>query len=286
MTSPRISGATRVAGVIGHPVHHSLSPALHNAAFAASELDWRFLAFDVAPGDGAAAVAAMRTLGISGLAVTMPHKAEVASAVDELDPASASLRSVNTVVLRDDESTLGVSTDGDGFVNAVAAEGFEVAGKRIVVLGAGGAARSIIDALGRSGAADIAIVNRSLDTATSAADLTIAARVGSTDDVASADLLINTTPVGMGSAPGAPEIPVDVAVLRSDLAVADIVYHPLETPLLHVARTRGATTFDGLGMLVHQAALQQQLWTGILPDTAVLRAAALAALAIRSTSDR
>jgi shikimate dehydrogenase len=277
----KISGGTRLAGVIGSPVRHSLSPALHNAAFEAGGLDWRFLAFDVAPGDGAAAVTAMRTFGIGGLAITMPLKAEVAAAVDELDPASASLRSVNTVVLRPDGSTLGVSTDGDGFLAALGADGFTVAGKRIVVLGAGGASRSIVDALGRSGAADIVIVNRSRETAASAAALTPAARVGTPDDVADADLLVNTTPVGMGAAPDTRELPLDAGLLRDDLAVADIVYHPLTTALLRAAEEIGSRTFDGLGMLVHQAVLQQQLWTGVLPEPAVLRAAALAELASR-----
>ena len=273
-----ITGATRVAAVIGSPVRHSLSPALHNAGFAASGLDWRMLAFEVAAGDGAAAVAAMRTLGIAGLAVTMPHKADVAAAVDELDPSAAMLRSVNTVVLRDDGSTLGASTDGPGFVDSLAAAGFAVAGRRVVVLGAGGAARSIVAALGAAEAADVALVNRTPDTAEACAALAPVARVGSTADVDAADLLVNTTPVGMGSDGG---LPVDPSVLRPDLAVCDIVYHPLDTPLLAAARELGAQTIDGLGMLVHQAVYQQVLWTGRAPDPAVLRAAAETALAAR-----
>ena len=132
-----ITATTRTVGVIGSPVRHSLSPALHNAAFAASGLDWRMLAFEVAPGQGAAAVAAMRALGIGGLAVTMPHKADVADAVDELDPAARALRSVNTVVLRDDGTTVGASTDGAGFVDSLTAAGYLVAGRRVVVVGAG-----------------------------------------------------------------------------------------------------------------------------------------------------
>lgn len=277
----QITGLTRVAAVIGSPVQHSLSPALHNAAFAASGLDWRFLAFEVAPGEGRAAVAAMQTLGISGLAVTMPHKADVAQAVDELDPASRSLRSVNTVLLRPDGTTYGVSTDGAGFVNSLAAAGFQVAGKHVVVLGAGAAARSIIDALGRAGASDIAIVNRTAQAAADATQLATAARVGSPADAATAHLLVNTTPVGMGSGVQDATLPVAVTLLRPNLAVADIVYHPLDTPLLRAAGAVGAATFDGLGMLVHQAALQQRLWTGITPDVNVLRAAALAELGVR-----
>lgn len=277
MTAP-ITGATRLAAVIGHPVRHSLSPALHNAAFEAAGLDWRFVAFDVGPGGGRDAVAAMRTLGIGGLAVTMPHKADVAASVDEVDVAAAALQSVNTVVLRDDGSTFGVSTDGQGFVDSLRAADVELAQRRIVVLGAGGAARSIVDALGRAGVADIAIVNRTDDHARSAAELAPSARVGTTGDLAAADVLVHTTSVGMGT----DELPIDPSLLHERLAVADIVYHPLRTALLGAAEAVGATTVDGLGMLVHQAAIQQVLWTGVRPDPAVMRGAALAELARRS----
>jgi shikimate dehydrogenase len=223
------------------------------------------------------AVAAMRTLGIAGLAVTMPHKADVATAVHELDPNARALRSVNTVVLRPDGTTLGASTDGDGFVDSLAAAGYEVAGRRVVVLGAGGAARAIVVALGDAGAADIAVLNRTVPTAHEAATLTPTARAGTIDDVAGADLLVNATPVGMG----ADELPLDAGLLHAGLTVADIVYHPLETALLRAAAQAGCAVVDGLGMLVHQAVRQQQLWTGQRPDPAVLRAAAVAELAGR-----
>jgi shikimate dehydrogenase len=272
-----ITAATRVVGVIGSPVRHSLSPALHNAAFAAAGLDWRMLAFEVAPGEGAAAVTALRVLGIAGFAVTMPHKAEVATAVAELDSTAAALRSVNTVVLRPDGTTFGASTDGGGFVDSLTAAGYEVAGRRVVVLGAGGAARSIVVALAEAGAADIAVVNRSATAALEAAALTPVARVGTIDDVAQAEVLVNTTPVGMGTE----ELPLDASLLHDRLTVADIVYHPLETALLRAARERGLRIVDGLGMLVHQAVRQQRLWTGHSPDPAVLRAAAQAELAAR-----
>ncbi len=272
-----ISGATRLAAVIGSPVRHSLSPALHNAAFAAAGLDWRFLAFDVAPGRAADAIAAMRTLGIAGLAVTTPHKADVAAAVDEVDAAAAALRSVNTVLLRDDGSTFGASTDGEGFVDAVRAAGVDPDGARVVVLGAGGAARSIVDALGRAGVADLAVVNRSEANAEAAAALAPMGRIGSTDDIAGADLLVNATSVGMGN----DDLPLDDALLHAGLTVADIVYHPLHTSLLRAAAATGARCVDGLGMLVHQACRQQLLWTGHAPDPAEIRAAAMAELAMR-----
>lgn len=273
-----ITGATRVAAVVGSPVRHSLSPALHNAVFTAAGLDWRMVPFEVGAGSGAALIAAVRTLGIAGLAVTMPLKAEVAAAVDELDPAAAALRSANTVVVREDGSTFGASTDGAGFVDSLAAAGYQVAGHRIVLLGAGGAARSIVHALGVAGAADVAVVNRTEATAADAAALAAVSRVGTAVDVEGADLLVNTTPVGMGASGG---LPIDATLLRPDLAVCDIVYHPLETPLLKAARAVGAQAIDGLGMLVHQAVHQQILWTGRVPDPIVMRAAAEAELAAR-----
>jgi shikimate dehydrogenase len=275
--SDAITGSTRLAAVIGSPVRHSLSPALHNAAFRAARLDWRFVAFEVAPGGGPDAVQAMRTLGIAGLAVTAPHKADVAAAVDEVDAAASALRSVNTVVLRDDGSTFGASTDGDGFVDSLRAAGFDPQSARAVVLGAGGAGRAIVDALGRAGAADIAIVNRDSARAVEAAVLAPTARVGSFADVAGAQLLVNATSVGMGS----DETPLDPALLHDGLCVADIVYHPRHTALLRAAAGAGAGTVDGLGMLVHQAVRQQVLWTGAAPDPGVIRAAAEAELASR-----
>ena len=271
------SASTRVAAVIGTPVRHSLSPALHNAAFRAGGLDWTFVAFEVAPGDGAAAVRAMCTLGISGLAVTMPHKADVAAAVDEVDTAAEALQSVNTVLLRDDATTFGASTDGAGLVWSLTASGVTVQDRRIAVVGAGAAARSVVDAIGRSGAAEITVVNRSADRAEAAAALADRARVGRAADLAAADIVINATSVGMG----ADDVPFDPELISARHVVVDLVYHPLETALLRAARERGAAALDGLGMLVHQAALQQVLWTGVEPDVAVMRAAAEAELASR-----
>lgn len=259
-------------------MRHSLSPALHNAVFEATGLDWRFVAFDVPAGRAGEAIAAMKVLGIGGYAVTMPHKADAARAVDEIDLAARALGSVNTIVLRADGSTFGASTDGQGLIESVLHSGHSLSGARVVVLGAGGAARSIIDALGRAGVADIAIVNRTRDAAERAVELCAVARVGTPGDVEGASLLVNATSVGMGH----DDLPIEPALLRHDLVVADIVYHPLDTALLRAAAAAGASTIDGLGMLVHQAVLQQQLWTGQRPDPAVMRAAAEAELAARS----
>ncbi len=267
----------RVAAVIGSPVQHSLSPALHNAAFRHAGLDWVYVAFEVAPGSAAAALAAMRTLGLGGLSVTTPHKQDVAASVDELTPAAAALRSVNTVVWSGGR-LVGHSTDGAGFVASLAASGVELDGASVALVGAGAAARSVVDAVGRAGARDVAIVNRTVERAAESAALAPAARVGSPADITGADVVVNATSVGLGTS----DVPFDPALLRPGQVVADLVYHPLRTALLEAAEARGCSTVDGLGMLVHQAVLQQQLWTGMSPDPATMRAAALAELARRS----
>ena len=277
-----ISGSTRLAALIGAPVRHSLSPAIHNAAFRAAGLDWVYVALPVAAGGVPDALAGMRALGIGGLNVTMPHKEAAHDAMDVLDPAAAALRTVNTVVPLPDGRLAGYTTDGAGFLDALRIdEGVDVAGMRVVVIGAGGAARSVIDALARAGAARVIVVNRSPDNAVSAAAL--AGSVGSTGtmaDVVAADLVVNATPIGMGTE----AMPVDAASLRSGQIVTDLVYHPLDTALLRAARAAGATAVDGLGMLVHQAAHSFRLWTGVDAPVAVMREAAMTELAARRLS--
>ena len=190
----------RLAALIGSPVSHSLSPVIHQAGFDAAGVDWSYAAFDVAPGDGAAAVVAMRILGIAGMSVTMPHKHEVIAALDRLDPAAAALQSVNTISWSGDE-LVGSSTDGAGFVASLADAGVTVDGVSVAVIGAGGAARSVIDALGRAGASTIVVVNRTPQRAERAAELAAVARVGSADEISAADLVVNATNVGMGVTP-------------------------------------------------------------------------------------
>ncbi len=272
-----------LAVLIGSPVAHSMSPAIHRAAFAAAGIDWTYAALDVASGDGGAAVDAMRVLGIRGMSVTMPHKGDVAAAVDRLDPAAQSLQSVNTVSW-DGDQLVGSSTDGAGFVAALAEARVDVAGARVAVIGAGGAARSVIDALSRAGTKDITVLNRSEESAERAAQLSTAASVGIVSDVTRADIVVNATSVGMGvavDAAGPADLPCDPRLLHGAQTVVDLVYHPLRTAWLAAADELGARTVDGLGMLVHQAALQQQIWLGRLPDVAVMRAAAESTLASR-----
>ena len=273
------SGLTTVVGVIGYPVRHSLSPAIHNAAFAALGLDWVYVAFPVPRGRGGAAVAAARDLGLAGLNVTMPHKEDVAAACDELTPDAAALRSVNTVVAQPGGRMLGDSTDGPGFLAALAEGGIAVVGRRSLVLGAGGAARAVVLALGRAGAGGVVVAARRLEAAASAALLAPSGRAVVLHDVdgevGGADLVVNATPLGMaGEGP-----PLDPARLGRAHVVVDLVYHPLETPLLAAARAQGARTSNGLGMLVHQAAQAFTLWTGAEAPLATMRQAAEAAIA-------
>jgi shikimate dehydrogenase len=269
------TGATRLAAVIGSPVRHSLSPVLHNAAFEAVGLDWVYVALEVAEGRVPEALAGMRALGIGGLSVTMPHKEAAAAACDRLAGDAAALGAVNCVVPDGDE-LVGHNTDGPGFVAALAADGVDPAGMACVVLGAGGAARAVALSLARAGAAEVAIVNRTAARAEQAVALLgevgrVVDPASAPDVVRAAGLVVNATSIGMGE-PSAAELPVDPAVLHEGQVVADIVYRPLETPFLHEARNRGATGVNGVPMLVHQAAVAFELWTGVAAPVAAMTA--------------
>jgi len=272
---PRLSGTTRLAAVIGAPIRHSLSPAIFNAAFECCELDWVYLAFEVPEGEARAALEAVRALGIGGLSVTMPHKDAVAELVEHCTPEAAALHAVNCVVPTGD-GFVGENTDGPGFLDSLRAEtGFDVAGRRTVVLGAGGAARAIVLALSRAGASEVSVVNRTPERAETAAALAgPVGRVSTGDAIGQADLVVNATSVGMGDG----RLPFDPAMLTAGQVVADIVYHPSPTPLVAAALDRGVVAVDGLGMLVHQAAHAFRLWTGVEPPIEVMTTAARAAL--------
>lgn len=274
------TGATRVAGVIGDPIRHSLSPVLHNAAFRALELDWIFLAFEVPEGEAAGAVAGMRALGLDGLSVTKPHKAAVATLVDRLSPTAEHLNAVNTVT-RQGTVLVGENTDGLGFLDALRLDqGFDPAGRRCVVRGAGGAGRAVILALAQAGAADVVVVaGRSLEKAATGAALAgTVGRVARAEEAAEADLVVNATSLGMAGE--AAEAVLDPSLLGPGQLVVDLVY-PV-TPFVEAARRRGATAVNGLGMLIHQAAHAFRMWTGEEPPTGVMSAAVLAALAERT----
>jgi shikimate dehydrogenase len=279
------TGATLVAGVLGDPVRHSLSPVLHNAAFRALGLDWAYLAFEVPAPQLPAAVAGVRALGLVGCNVTMPHKAGVAALVDRRSPVADALDAVNTVVRRGDELE-GHNTDGDGFLDALRIdEGVDPAGQRCLVLGAGGAARAVVLALAGAGAADVVVVNRTPSRAEAAATLAgPVGRVGGAEEAEGATLIVNATPVGMVHAapgPGGDALPIDPARLGPGQLVVDLVYDPPTTPLMVAAEHRGAAVANGLGMLVHQAAHAFTRWTGEPAPVPVMSAAVTAELVAR-----
>lgn len=255
-----IRGSTRVAGVIGDPVGHSRSPEIHNAGYAALGLDWVFVAFPTPPGRGAAAVDAMRTLGIAGLSVTMPHKRDAAAACDELTPTAAALGVVNAVCNRDG-TLVGDSTDGEGFLRALADQQIDPGATSVAVLGAGGAARAITHALGSAGAR-VTVVARRPEAAVAAAALAPGAGTADLDDldeiVARCDLLVNATPLGMRGE----DVPVSTESLAAVRLVFDTVYGDAETPLIARAKSAGVMGVDGIGMLVHQAAVAFESFTG------------------------
>ena len=279
-----VSGETRLAAVIGDPVRHSLSPCLMNAAFAETGLDWTCVAMEVPEGQASRALDGMRAMGIGGLSVTMPHKAAVASGVDDLTAGARALGAVNCIV-PDGDRLVGHNTDGAGFLDGLRHDsGIDVTGLRCVVLGAGGAARAVVHALGLAGAADVAVANRTAGRALRVAELAGVAghalessSVGGA--VAGADLVVNATSLGMaGSEAGHP---VDPDLVAAGAVVVDLIYHPPQSAWLAALRGRGVEAHNGLSMLVHQAAHAFTLWTGVEAPVAAMDAAARAALARR-----
>ena len=266
------------AGVIGFPVRHSLSPAICQAAFDELGLDWTYAAFEVAPGDADQALHHMRDRGMAGLSVTMPHKADVAAVVDELSPAAAALGVVNCVA-RDGDRLIGHNTDGAGFCDALVADGVELAGIGCAVVGAGGAARAVAAELARRGAAEVAVIARRPERAASAAELAgSGGTTASLGDIGQFRLVVNATPVGMAETEGAGNLPLDPDLLHPGQHVAELVYNPLQTPLLAECSRRGVPSSTGVGMLVHQAAHAVRTWTGAEPPIDAMTAAATAVL--------
>jgi shikimate dehydrogenase len=267
-----INGSTQIYGILGRPVAHSLSPAMHNAAFRELGLNAVYVAFPVA--DLAQAVAGLRGLQIRGASVTIPLKEEIIPLLDELDPQAAKMGAVNTVVNRDGR-LMGYNTDWLGALRALE-EKTDLAGKRVLILGAGGASRAIAFGIMEKGG-QVAITDVDRDRAL-ALSRQIWVEVVAPDYLSQypADILINATPVGMEPKTG--DIPIDPDLLGRFQVVMDIVYKPLETRLLHEAGAKGCQVIDGLRMLIHQATEQFTLWTGRPAPLEVMARAAYDAL--------
>jgi shikimate dehydrogenase len=263
-----LSGSTCVAGVVGGPrqVARSLSPAIHNAGYRALGLDWVYVGFPVAA-EGEDAVAVLRGLGRSGVAgfnVTMPHKLAAAAAVDRLAGQAAVVEAVNAVEVTGNE-LVGWNTDGEGLASFLVREtDTDLDGCSVVVIGAGGSARSVVSGLVLAGAGAVTVLARDPDRAAALAPMAGEASFRALPlssagaAVAGADVIVNATPVGQEGED--PLIPVDA--IRPGAVVVDLVYHPLETPLVQAASRAGAKAYGGLGMLVHQAALAFEIFTG------------------------
>ena len=269
-----MNGPPTVAAVIGDPVRHSRSPEIHNAAFAAAGLNWVYTKFEVPVGGGADALRAMRTMRLKGLSVTMPLKSEVVAAVDEMSDAVAALDAANCIVALPDGRLRAENTDVSGFVGALGADAdVEAEGKRVAVIGAGGAARAVVWGLAEAGATDIAVINRTALAAAVAADLGGAAgRVGSPADIVEADVVVNATSLGMGADRS---LPCDPSLLHAGQIAVDLIYEPAETAWLSALRDAGVEAHNGLSMLVHQAAAAFELWTNVDAPLEIMRDAVL-----------
>lgn len=274
-----ISGKTKLLALIGDPVGHSLSPAMHNASFAAEGLDYVYVALNVGAEDLPAAVRGAAALGLRGFNVTMPHKRSMVELVDELDEGAELSGAVNTVVI---EGTRlhGFNTDGPGMIEACREAGIALDDRRVLLLGAGGAAASIAAALCDAGVGGLQIVNRNPEHAAALAEKLRAAGkeaeievhpTGALDGSVRAPIIVNTTPLGMED--GDP-LPIPPEYLDRGTAVVDAVYRPgAETELVRQARARGATVVAGQRMLLYQGVLAQRLWTGHQPNVAAMDAA-------------
>jgi shikimate dehydrogenase len=270
---------------LGQPVAGNPTQFMMERAFAAAGLDWRYLTLEVPPEKLADAIRGLRALGFRGGNFTIPHKVAVIQHLDELSPAAELMGAVNCVN-RVGEKLFGENTDGKGFVQSLRTL-CDPAGKRVVMLGAGGAARAIAVELGLAGVAEITVVNRSRERGQQLVDL-LRDRVkvkaeltqlqGDYEIPQSAEIFINATSIGLGNA--AARVPVAVNSLRPELIVADVVFNPPDTWLIRTAAERGCKTLDGLGMLVNQAVIGFKIWTGVDPDPGVMRDALEEFLAI------
>ncbi|NLN17074.1 MAG: shikimate dehydrogenase [Firmicutes bacterium] len=263
-----ISASTKILGIIGWPVAHSLSPAMHNAAFAAMGLDWAYVPLPVRPGDLPRAIAGLLALGLRGANVTIPHKEEALKLMDQVSPGAELIGAVNTIVCEDGR-LIGHNTDGIGFLRSLEGK-WSPQGETVVILGAGGSARAIAMQLALTGVEEIHLINRNSSRACRLAE-EIEARLGvfargygwTAGDldriIGSCSLLVNATAFGMGDEK---ESLFPYEWLSAKTVVCDIVYTPRLTGLLKGAARQGCVTVDGLGMLLHQGAAALEIWSG------------------------
>jgi shikimate dehydrogenase len=269
-----------LVGAFGDPIAENPTGVMQEAAFRALGLDWRYLTIEVHADDLGAAVSGMRAMNFRGINLTIPHKVQVLRHLDEIAPDAALIGAVNTV-RRDGQRLVGENTDGKGFLRSLQAASIDPRGSSVVILGAGGAARAIAVELALAGASHITVVNRSVERGRALAD-GLARIEGTASDfepwVSShrvpdgTEILVNATSIGLF--PGIEAMPdVDVATIRPGMVVCDVIPNPPRTRFLALAAERGATTLDGLGMLVYQGAIAFTMWTGREAPTDVMHRA-------------
>lgn len=252
--------------VVGDPIAHSLSPFMHDLWFQEHGIDATYIPIHAEPAGLQKAFNAMKTLGISGLNVTLPHKSSIISFLDRLDETAVKMNAVNTVTF-DGRQAVGWNTDGDGFVRSLAAQPV-VLNEKILIIGAGGAARGIAFALKRAKFLDVTIANRTFRRADELAQATGSAAMTLKDaELALGEftIIIQTTSVGLAKDE---RLPLSLEHAAAGSLVADIIYNPLETPFLKAAKEKDCKTLNGVGMFVYQGAIAFEKWTGIKPDTA------------------
>jgi shikimate dehydrogenase len=281
-----------LVAVLGQPVAENPTSVMQEAAFAAAGLNWRYLTIEVPPEKLADAIRGMRAFGMRGINLTIPHKVAVMQHLDEISPEAAIIGAVNTV-RREGDRLIGENTDGKGFLRALRVDaGIEPKGKRVLIFGAGGAARAVAAELALAGASSITVVNRSVERGramvadlrgTTGANMAFEPWRGTWSVAASDDLIVNATSIGLYPDAGAmPD--VDFSGASPDALVADVVFNPPETTLLRAARRHGLRTLDGLSMLVYQGVIGFELWTGRKAPEQVMKRALAETLRVLSRS--
>ncbi len=267
----KISGKTRVVGLFGYPVEHSLSPAMHNAAFDYLNLDYCYVTFSVRPDLLRDAVNSVKALNLRGVNVTVPHKEKVIPFLDEINEEASFIGAVNTI-LNSEGALIGHNTDGRGFMESLSEADIPTEGKNALIIGAGGASRAISYYLSKkTGRLDIFDIDTDkadrLVKDLSALRSNVSRRKG-LDSLEGVDIIVNATPLGLKETD---PYPVNVSLITGRMTVCDLIYR--ETPLLQAAAEKGSKTLSGLGMLLHQGVLAFELWTGIKPPVNVMRSA-------------
>lgn len=261
----------KLYGLVGNPIEHSKSPHMHNTCFQELGIAAFYHAFNVAPNQLQDAIKGMKALGLAGFNVTIPHKIECMNYLDEIDELALKIGAVNTVANKNGK-LVGYNTDGLGFVKSLKElTNDSLDNKQILLIGAGGAARSIYMSLASYGVKQVDICNRTVSRAEDIikdCTYSVSSKVKSLDEaeilLGEYDIIVNTTSIGMY--PHINEMPISIEQLRKNTIVSDIIYNPLETKLLKEAKTRGAITQNGLGMFVYQGALAFEIWEGKLPN--------------------